>query len=241
MKLLKSITVLVILFCTTFSSAQRGKWKTIKGDGNIITTTISTESYDGLKAAGPMDFKLIPGNEGEISIKADANLLEYIEVFVKRKQLYVKVKDGYNLKSRKTISITVPYETLNAIALAGSGDIKNSGTITAEHLKISVAGSGDIDLAINAQSVESIITGSGEIELQGFTKDLSVKVTGSGDFDGKDLKSTHVTSEITGSGSASVVCNGELKVRITGSGDLKYYGNPTNKDTKVTGSGSIRN
>ena len=104
-----------------------------------------------------------------------------------------------------------------------------------------MAGSGDIDLKISSNSVESSIAGSGDIELNGSTKDLTTKITGSGDFDGSDLDSTNVTAKITGSGGANVVCNGELKVRITGSGDLRYSGNPTNRDTKVTGSGSVRN
>ena len=46
---------------------------------------------------------------------------------------------------------------------------------------------------------------------------------------------------ITGSGSANVVCNGDLLARITGSGDLNYTGKPTHKDTKITGSGSVSN
>ena len=35
--------------------------------------------------------------------------------------------------------------------------------------------------------------------------------------------------------------SGELKVRVSGSGDVTYSGNPTNKDTKVSGSGSVSN
>lgn len=30
-----------------------------------------------------------------------------------------------------------------------------------------------------------------------------------------------------------------LEARVTGSGDIEYYGNPIKKDTKVTGSGDI--
>ena len=38
-----------------------------------------------------------------------------------------------------------------------------------------------------------------------------------------------------------MVCNGKLKARVSGSGDISYSGNPTNKDTKVSGSGDISN
>ncbi|MCB0398908.1 MAG: DUF2807 domain-containing protein [Winogradskyella sp.] len=241
MKLLKSITLVVFLFSITTSCAQWGNWKKVKGDGNITTENRSTGEYDGLKSSGPMDFKLVQGKEGSITIEGDANLMEYIITEVRDGKLVVKVEDGINLRPSKTIVVTVPYESINSVSLAGSGDIENSGTIKADDFDVSLAGSGDIDLKISSNSVESSIAGSGNIQLTGTTKDLTTKIAGSGDFDGSDLDSVNVTAKITGSGSANVVCNGELKVRITGSGDVKYSGKPTNKDTKVTGSGSVSN
>lgn len=241
MKLLKSITLVVFLFSVTTSCAQWGKSEKVKGNGNITTENRSTGDYDGLKSAGPMNFKLVQGKEGNITIEGDSNLMEHIITKVEEGKLIVKVEDGVNLRPSKTIVVTIPYESINSVSLAGSGDIENSGTIKSDHFDVSIAGSGDINLKISSNTVESNIAGSGDIELSGSTKDLTTKITGSGDFDGSDLDSTNVTAKITGSGGANVVCNGELKVRITGSGDVKYSGNPTNKDTKVTGSGSVSN
>lgn len=238
MKLLKSITVLVLLLSVSTSYAQ---WKKKKGDGNITTETRTTGDYDGLKASGPMDFKLVEGKEGNITIKADANLMQYIITEVKDGNLIVKTKKGVNLRPSKTIEVTVPYQSISYVAIAGSGDIENKGTIKAENFKAAIAGSGDIDLNINANAVVSSIAGSGDIDLSGSTKNLEVKIAGSGDFDGKDLDSNDVTVKISGSGGANVVCNGELFVRISGSGDVRYSGNPTLKDTKISGSGSVSN
>jgi hypothetical protein len=241
MKLLKSIIVLVFLLSTTLSCAQWGNGKKVKGDNNITTITRTTNSYEGLKAAGPMDFKLVQGTEGKVTIKGDANLMEYIVTDVKNGKLVVKVKDGYNLKPSKAIVVTVPYESINSVSLAGSGDIENSGTIKADDLKVALAGSGDINLNIESKALESSIAGSGDIVLIGSTSDLISKIAGSGNFDGSSLDSTNVTVKISGSGTSNVICNGDLVVRISGSGDVKYSGNPTNKDTKTTGSGSVSN
>jgi hypothetical protein len=241
MKLLKSVTVLIFLLSTTFSCAQWGNGKKIKGNGDISTITRSTDSYDGVKASGPMDFILVEGKEGKISIKGDSNLIEYLITEVKSRQLVIKVKDGFNIRPSKAIVITIPYETIESVSLAGSGDIKNTGTIKSDNLEVSLSGSGDIELIVSAQNIESTISGSGDIKLKGSTTDLDAKVTGSGDFDGDDLKSTNVNAEVTGSGVVNVFCNGVLKARVTGSGGIKYSGTPTNKDTKVNGSGSIRN
>lgn len=238
MKLLNSITVLVFLLCATTTNAQ---WKKVKGDGNITTETRSTGDYEGVKTSGPMDFKLVQGKEGEITIKGDANLMQYIITEVKDNKLRVKVKDGKNLKPTQTIVVTIPYQSINSVSLAGSGDVENSGTIKANDFEVSIAGSGDINLSVDSNTLVSKIAGSGDIAVSGSTTDLTVKIAGSGDFDGSSLESTNVTAKIAGSGGAKVVCNGELKARITGSGDVKYSGKPTNKDTKITGSGSVSN
>ena len=238
MKLFKSITLLVLLLSVSTSFAQ---WKKKKGDGNITTITRTTGEYDGLSAAGPMDFKLVEGKEGNITIKGDANLMEYIITEVKGGKLVVKTKDGVNLRPTKTIEVTVPYKSISHVSLAGSGDIDNSGTIKANDFEVSIAGSGDIDLKVDADAIDSSIAGSGDIALSGSTKDLDIKIAGSGDFEGNNLDSVNVNVKIAGSGGANVVCNGELKVRISGSGDVNYSGKPTNKDTKISGSGSVSN
>ena len=240
MKLLKSITVLAFLLCVSTSCAQWNKWKKVKGDGNITTSTRTTGSYKGLKTAGPMDIKLVEGTEGNITVKADANLMEYIVTEIKDNNLVVKIKKGYNVKPSKTIVVTVPYESINAVSVAGSGDVENSGTITSDKFDISIAGSGNMKLNISTKTLESDIAGSGNIMLKGSATNLTMKIAGSGNFNGKDLKSVNVDAKIAGSGSANVTCNGELKARISGSGSVKYSGNPTNKDTKMSGSGSVK-
>ena len=69
---------------------------------------------------------------------------------------------------------------------------------------------------------------------------LEASVTGSGDFYGFDLEVNDTDVSVTGSGDAKVVCNVNLKARVTGSGDIMYKGNPKTEDTKVAGSGSIK-
>jgi hypothetical protein len=238
MKPLKSIALITLLLSTTLSCAQ---WKKVKGNGDITTVSRSTSSYDGIKAAGPMDFILVPGSEGEISIKGDANLMEYIKTEVKDNKLVVKVKNGINLRPTKNIIITIPYKDISHVSLSGSGDVYNEGIIKADNFDVALAGSGDVTLNISAESTESSLAGSGDIVLKGSTTNLDTKIAGSGDFDGSRLESTNVNAAVSGSGDINIVCNGTLKARVSGSGDITYSGKPTSKDTKVSGSGDISN
>ncbi|MFD1163242.1 head GIN domain-containing protein [Hwangdonia seohaensis] len=239
--LIKKQTLLVFasLLLATTAYAQS---KSIKGNGNLTTVTRTTDSYDAIKCAGHMDFILVSGNEGNITIEGEDNLLEYIVTEVKDNVLKVKVKKGKNLKSskNKTIKITIPFKDINKVALAGSGDLWNKDVINATNLVVALAGSGDIVLDVKTTSVEGSIAGSGDLTLKGSTNYLKAKVAGSGDFHGFDLQANNTEVSVAGSGDAEVVSTDNLKARVAGSGDIVYKGNPK-KDTKVSGSGSITN
>ena len=86
----------------------------------------------------------------------------------------------------------------------------------------------------------AVVVISGDVTLKGSTNNLEAGVTGSGDFYGFDLEVNDTDVSVTGSGDAKVVCNVNLKARVTGSGDIVYKGNPKTEDTKVAGSGSIK-
>ncbi|WP_142785680.1 head GIN domain-containing protein [Changchengzhania lutea] len=231
------LTLASILFIST-GYAQWGK--SIKGNGKIKTETRTTSNYDAVTCAGSMDFILVSGKEGDIKIKGDENLLEYIVTEVKNNALIVKVKKGKSIYSKKGIVITIPFEDINKVSLAGSGDLMNEDTITTRKFHVSLSGSGDIKLDVKTDAIESAIAGSGDITLEGLTNTLKVKVAGSGDFHGFDLQANDTEVSIAGSGDVKVVSNTNLKASVVGSGDIVYKGSPK-LDTKITGSGSISN
>lgn len=233
----KSILFIAALLMVCSIQAQ----KKVKGNGNMTTITRTTSDYDGIKCSGSFDYVLVAGNEGKITLEGEENLLEYIITEVKDGNLIVKTENNISLSSslNKTIKITIPFKDISEVALAGSGDLWSEDVITADELEVSMAGSGDVKLTIEANSVEGKVAGSGDLTLKGKTNDLEAEVAGSGNFHGFDLVANNVAVAVSGSGEMDVVCTENLKARVAGSGDIKYKGNPKKEDTKVAGSGRI--
>jgi hypothetical protein len=236
-----TITILAIAFVLLFSSESFAQWgnKKVIGNGNVTTKSVTTSDYDAVKTVGSLDVHLERGTEGNITVKTDDNLQEYVIIEVKDNTLVVRTKKNMYLKTKKGIHVTVPFMDISSVALVGSGDVDSKDVVASNNLEVTVTGSGDIILETKAVNLSSTVTGSGDITLSGTTTNLEVTVTGSGDFAGGNLISENTEAKVSGSGDAVVYAKSSLRARVSGSGDIEYKGNPEKRDTKVAGSGDI--
>lgn len=241
---MKKSILAAVIFCISITSANAQWWssdKSIKGNGNVVTENRKTSDYDAVSLVGFMDVALVKGSEGNLTIEAESNLQEYITTEVKNGTLKISVEKGVNISPsrNKSIKVTVPFEDLEGAYLTGSGDIWTEDKITARDFSLSVTGSGDMNIEIEADEIDGKVTGSGDIQLIGTASELECNVTGSGDFDAYKLKANIVSAQVSGSGDIMVYAEKELNARIAGSGDIEYKGNPAKENFKTSGSGDI--
>ena len=62
---------------------------------------------------------------------------------------------------------------------------------------------------------------------------------GEGNIEAQECKSRKVNVSVVGEGNCSVYAEEKLKIRIKGSGNVQYKGNPPTTDFKNKGSGEI--
>lgn len=238
----KSILLLaattVFFINNTVTAQDKNK---ISGNGKVVTETRTTGDYDGIKISGFFDVELVAGKEGKIILKGEENLLSAIKVEVQDNDLKIYVERFTNIRpsSGKRIQVTVPFEKISELSLAGSGDIQSKDFIKNEKLSVKLSGSGNFSLPVDTNNLDLNVSGSGNIRLKGTANTFSTKLSGSGDINASDLKSKIVDANVSGSGNSKVTCNESLTARVSGSGNIKYTGNPEKRDVKVSGSGSI--
>lgn len=211
----------------------------VKGNGKLIQKTRNVGGFNGVGVSGSFDVFLVEGNEGKIELSVEENLEQYLVTEVKNGKLNIRWEKGMNINTSRDTEVTVHFKKLNSVVLSGSGDIISRDRITTDNLDIAVAGSGDIELEFSAQSAEAAVSGSGDIKLGGTSTEFEAAVAGSGDIKAYDLQTDKAELKISGSGTIQCTVEKELVARISGSGDIKYKGNPRIEDIKVSGSGSV--
>lgn len=212
----------------------------IKGNGVFTTEVRSAGATKKIKIAGNISAEITQGTANTVEVKADANLLSYIKTENEDGWLVVSTKKGYDLRSNNPITIAVTTEVLEAVTIAGNGDVKSLNKLEGgNQLKIKIAGNGDVNLSVNTPKVEATIAGNGNIVLEGETKDASINIAGNGDYKAQNLKTENAKVKIAGVGNVYVFASNTLDINIAGSGDVHYLGNPT-ISKKIAGSGTVK-
>ena len=250
------LTVSVTLF--TLTSCLKSLL-CIRGDGIIMTETRRVTSFDQIENSTSFDVIYLKADTLGIEIRAEQNILDYIETNVYDNCLEIRTSPGsicldYNEKPLITVTSPSLERVVNSgsgvfladqmsdetvsVKLSGSGDISIE-TITGNYLDIILSGSGDIEIKESTCSnSDCLLSGSGNVTISGECDKAHYKITGSGNIYSSDLITNTASIIISGSGSIFTTIEEYLNGLISGSGNIYVSGNPE-IDQTVTGSGRI--
>lgn len=266
-KLIYAIIFCAIAFTTKGCMADINlTTQTIKGSGTLSTKEISIDDYDQIETVGSVELNYQQLEEQPyLQITVDENLLEYLDIHVKNRTLYIqptkneKSLNSYIISPTK-FTVNTNSKQIRSIELAGSGNINllsdirsdilefdliGSGKVFSEKtinvgiLGIDLAGSGNISLQGKAQTCNIDIAGSGTVSLKGNAEICKIDIAGSGKMPSPNLSVKHLRCDVAGSGNVEIDVIESIKCDIAGSGTIIYTGNPSSVKQDVTGSGKL--
>jgi hypothetical protein len=192
---------------------KEGKWDWKWGNDDEIIAYVTVKDIDALTVGGSGDLigeTKITGDDIDLNVSGSGNMK-------------VDVEASGDLESD----------------VSGSGDIELKGKCNS--FKSDVSGSGKIILALQAAGgAEFGVSGSGKIEASGSASRVKTTISGSGKILAANLETNSCEVRITGSGDVEINVKDELDATITGSGSVRYKGNPSKVNTHAAGSGSVR-
>ncbi len=208
--------------------------------GAFITEyrSIDTTSFNSISLSGQMDLLLNQEFHDGLKIEGGENIIPYIESEILADELQIS-EDSNNFLHDKTLRVSLVKHQFDAIDLFGSGDL-NADEIVADHFSLTTSGSGDAQIAFEALNFLALVAeGSGNVVLIGDAESSSYIMKGSGDLKAKHLHLESCTVLMIGTGNAELYVDSVLNATILGSGDLRYWGNPTIVNVNMSGSGTV--
>lgn len=192
---------------------QKEKWFNWNwSDTDRITAYITTRAIEGLTVSGSGDM--------------------VVETRIKTSTLTLNVSGSGSLKVEAEAGPT-------EARVSGSGDLVVRGNLAS--FEGNVSGSGKIELQATVSGNTAFdISGSGKIFASGKSNTVEAEISGSGKVLAADLETGTCRVRISGSGSVELHVTDELDAKISGSGDVRYRGNPARINTHSSGSGSVK-
>lgn len=236
---MKKITI-ILLFSIVLLNACMWDGHRVKGNGKVATERKELGDFSGVELHSSFDVYVSEGSPASVIIAAEENIIPHIELQVVNGILNIETEDNISLRTRKPVKIYVTSPGYNNIQVHSSGNIIGQTKITNEtKLDLSVSGSGELKLDVDAPEIETNVSGSGEMSLSGETKKISGDVSGSGEIRAMNLKSEEADLQISGSGNIDVYTSVKLDASISGSGNVRYKGG-AKVNSSTSGSGEVR-
>lgn len=238
--------LLIVLFFLPSLACGALTVHAVTGSGEIVSQAIDVSGFDCVTLYGSGNVFIEQGQRDSLSVQADDNIISLLDIRVQGDELILGTKRGFNLNPSAPITYNLTVKDLSSLRLAGSGSFE-VGPIESKELSVSLSGSGDIKLErliakeltldldgsgniflndIQVKIIDTSLRGSGDIELAGITKEEKVSVLGSGNYRAGNLQSKAAKVTVPGSADIIVWVTKELKIRVNGSGDIQYYGDP---------------
>ena len=242
-----------------FGTIHLGGVKAVRGSGRVVEKERQVSGFTGVELATLGNLIIELGDEEQLRIEAEDNLLQYIETEVHIGALEIGHRPKVTLVPTESIYFYLTVKELDTISVSGAGNVKvpdlevgefslnisGAGDVDMEDLstdvlEVNISGGGNVDIEdLNADVLKVNISGAGDLYIGGgeVTKQ-EITISGAGNYKARGLESAEADVHVPGFGSATIRVRDHLEVKISGAGSVKYVGSPTVEE-EVSGVGNI--
>ncbi len=198
-----------------------------------------TEPFTSITASSGIDVYLTQGDETKVEVEANKNSLHRIITEVKDETLHIYVNGKFKWSSKDTKKVYVTAPAFKKINASGGADIRSTGSIHEENLKVISSGGADVYLTSQSQFIKLICSGGADISIKGNTDTLDAVCSGGSDIDANKLIAKYADVNASGGSDIEVNVSEELKANASGGGDVNYTGSPKSKKINESGGGDV--
>jgi hypothetical protein len=196
------------------------------GSGNLETETYAFTDFTEVEVGSAFEFEIQQSGSYNISITADDNVMEYVQV----SQVGQTLKIGLGRVGPLglvTLRASVAMPQLLGLTVSGATRGTISDFISTEDLNIGVSGASRVAGDITAGNVGFEISGASSIQLEGSANNMDATASGASHLNLDDFTVNNADVHLSGASSGTVNLNGRLDADLSGASTLWYIGEPT--------------
>ena len=240
---MKKAMVAVFLGVFLASVLFAGCQGVVKGSGNLETEQFNFSDFTRVDVSSAFDVEIDQSGSYSVSIKADDNLFEHIQVTKDGETLKIGLKTLITLGSA-TLEAKITMPELRGLDLSGA----TQGTVTnfssTENLDVELSGASSLDLVgvsagdvkldisgasrvtgdIDAGDANVEVSGASNVQLEGSANDIVVDASGASRIKLAAFPVNNADVTLSGASNGTVSLEGTLDADLSGASKLEYIG-----------------
>ena len=252
-------TIMVVLVAVLLTSGLLlGCGGVLRGSGKPRTEEFTFSDFTQVEVGRAFEFEITQSSSYSVSVTADDNLFEYIQVSREGETLKIGLKT-VSLQWPVTLKAVVTMPQLSGLNISGASEGTVANFSSTENLDIEVSGASSLDLAdISAGDVKFDVSGASKVtgdfitgnvdfdvdgastvQLEGSANDVVVEADGASRVKLAGFTVNNADVSLGGASRGTVNLDGRLDADLSGASKLEYMGEPTMGTINTSGGSTL--
>jgi hypothetical protein len=211
----------------------------LTGSGDLKTEEYAFSDFNRVEVSSAFEYEIRQSNSYGISITADDNVIEKVQVTKEGDTLKISLETTPRLGSLTLKAVlTMPY--LRGLTISGASRGIISGFSSDNDMDIKVSGASKVTGDITAGDVDFNVSGASAVQLEGSANNIVANVSGASRFNLGGFMVNNANVTLSGASTGTVNLSGKLDANLSGASKLSYFGEPTMGNINTSGASTLR-
>lgn len=237
------IVIAAIVIAIASAIILLGSWfplTEVTGSGDLITQQKDFSDFSAIDISSGFEVEISQSSSHSISVTADDNIIEYIQISKTDNTLKVRLQVGISYQSI-TLQIEIEMPELNNIELSGGSQGTINDFISSNTFSADLSGGSQIEGSFTTtENVNFKLFGGSQLDnFVGEANDAIIKLSQGSQLDLSEFVVNNSNVNLSGGSQATINLNGKLDANLIGGSTLEYIGDPTMGDIEVSGGSTV--
>jgi hypothetical protein len=210
------------------------------GNGNLTTDKRKIDpEITEIYVSNSIDVVLTQGNNCNLEVTADSNLLEYIVTEEDGNAIYIKIKDNSNLQNIDELKVKVTLPNITYISTSGASSLKTTNTIISKEIELKASSSSDLVISLESENLTADASSAAEIKIKGKAINVKYESSSSATINAEKLFANYIDAKASSAGNISCSPIINLDAKASSGGTVHFENKPKTVNKNESSGGKV--
>jgi hypothetical protein len=212
----------------------------VDGNGNLETDKRKIDpEITEIYVSNSIDVVLTQGNNYNLEVTADSNLLEYIVTEQDGNAIYIKIKKNSNIVNHNSLKAEITLPNITYISTSGASSLKTTNTIISKEIELKASSSSDLVISLESENLTADASSAAEIKIKGKAINVKYEASSSAAINAEKLFANYIDANASSTGNISCSPIINLDAKASSGGTVHFENKPKTVNKNESSGGKV--